>query len=312
MIAFKLALQMLLTMFLGFIAKRSKIVDNHTVKRFSRLLFQIGIPCIILNSMNIHFDPQQFKSALIVFAMGFGVLGIIFICGTIYRKLCHRHMLGAIAQFGMMFPNYAFIGTPIMQALFGATGLFYYAVFTTPVRILYYSVPSFILDQNSKDKFSAKELFAVFLSPQLIAVYAGLIIYLGRITLPDIVSNVLSNGSTFASTGGIMLCGMLIADCNPHDLFKNPTLFVLPLVKNVLLPVIVMLCVMFLPVDPYASKVCVMYAALPLAAMLPIFVMKYTDDPKIHETCSLYVAISTVLSVGTLPLVSWLIDTFIH
>lgn len=308
MVAFLLAVQMLITMALGIITKKTKLVDAHMTTKFSSLLVNVGIPCLIMNSLNVEFNLEEFKSSLIMLLLALLVLLILFLCGAVYKHFSKDKMLGAIGQFGMMFPNYTYIGIPVMDALFGSSGVFLFTIFATPVRVFFYSMPAFLLDRERTEKRGLKETLKVFISPPLVALYVGLIRYFFQIPLPDVVSTVLKNMTSFTSTGGMLVCGMLMSDVKIKELIHRPSVLILPVLCNLITPLAVLGVMTLLPVASLPLKVAVMYTSLPMAAMLPVWVMKYCNDPKIHETCSLYVMLSTVLSVGTLPLMAMLAE----
>ena len=308
MLALQLAIQMLLTMSLGFIAVKTKLASDNTSQSLSAILLNIGIPCIILNSLNVEFNAEQFRSGVIMIFISVAVILLLFIVGLIYRKLQRDPALGAVGHFGIMFTNYSYVGIPVMQSLYGAEGVFLYTMFTLPLRIAFYSMPPFILG-NKKEKRGAKYYLKAFYSPPLIAVYVGMLIYLCQIPVPETIGNVLSNVTTFSSVLGMMLCGMLIAGTNAREVLHKPNLLIVPILSNLVTPLMVLLIGSLISIDPLPIKVAVMYTALPMPAMLPIWVLRYYHgDIELGETCSLYTMISTVLAIGTLPLMSYLSD----
>ena len=136
-----------------------------------------------------------------------------------------------------------------------------------------------------------------------------MIIYLCKIPVPDTIGNVLSNVTTCSSVLGMMLCGMLIADTNAREVIHRPNLLIVPILCNLVTPMLVLLVGSLIPIDPLPIKVGVAYTALPMAAMLPVWVLRYNQgNIELGETCSLYVMISTVLAIGTLPLMSYISD----
>lgn len=308
MLAFFLAVKLLIMMALGVIAKKTKLVDNHTTVKLSSLILNIGIPCLIINSMNIKFDPEEFKSALVMIPLAVGVLLILFVVGLIYRRFVKDRMLGAACQFGIMFPNFTYIGVPVMETLYGASGLLLYTVFTAPVRIFFYSMPAFVLDVNHTGERGLKHTLKAFISPPLVALYIGLIIYLFQIPLPDFISDVLKSMTTFTSTAGMLVCGMLVADVDLKSILKRPTVLTFPLLANLVTPLIILAALMFLPVDPLAIKVAVTFTSLPVATFMPAWVAKYGGDHEVLETCSLHILLTTVLSAATLPLMVYLTE----
>ena len=216
MLALQLAIQMLLTMSLGFIARKAKLATDDTSASLSAILLNIGIPCIILDSLNVQFNAEQFRSGIVMLFVSVAVILLLFIVGLIYRKLQRDPVLGATGHFGIMFTNYTYVGVPVMQSLYGAEGLFLYTMFTLPLRIAFYSTPPFILSSGKKEKRGAKYYLKAFYSPPLVALYAGMIIYLCRIPVPETIGNVLSNACAHAAnriglTVDVNAAGFLVA-----------------------------------------------------------------------------------------------------
>ncbi|MGI5970244.1 MAG: AEC family transporter [Oscillospiraceae bacterium] len=307
MVTFSFAVQMVILIAAGVIAKKTKVVDEHSTYKLGSMLINVGIPCLIIDSLNVEFNRDELLSSIVMVPVALITLAVLLLVGIVYGLFCRDKRYGAVGKFAMMFPNFTYIGMPVMQSLFGTLGLFQYTIFTAPIRIFFYSSPAFIFDQSGEGQKqrNLRWYLKVFTSPPLVGLYVGLIVYLCRIDLPGPVDEVLSSANTMTSTLGMIVCGMLMSEVKLKKLTRRPDLIILPLIANLAAPLLVMLSLMFLPfLNHMQVKIAVMYAALPFAAMLPVWVMKYMDDPKLLEDCSLYVLLSTVFSVGTMPLMS--------
>lgn len=306
-----LTLQIFLTIVIGFVARKFKVVDGEFRGKLAPFLIDVGMPCLIIGTFaGMEFDAESFRSGLALMGIGLLVLALLFVMGLIFKWMCRSKEMGAVAQVAIMFPNYMFMGIPIASGLFGSEGLFYFMMFVTPIELLYYITIPFMLAQGGKKKFDRKALMKILLSPPIVSIFVALIIYVNRISLPGFVSNALSNMTALVSTMGVVLVGVSVADTNIKSLFKRWENILLPIFIDVLSPVIILFLLKLLfggTLPAICIAVAVLFAALPGGATTVSWSARYCGE-ETTNFAAVGIVTSTLLCVVTLPAVSMLID----
>ena len=104
-----------------------------------------------------------------VFAATVVAFAVLFVVGYIAKHLTRNRVEGKVAIYGMLTTNFTFFGMPLVEALFGNEGIFYYTILITLARVVYYGLPAYLLGDGTKG--SVRELLHQFLSPVMLAVF---------------------------------------------------------------------------------------------------------------------------------------------
>ena len=142
MIAVTLAIELLLMNLIGIFIRKSKITNNDFTDRLTAVVMKFCIPCLIFYSISnaTEFSMEALSNCLMVILLGAAALLISLGVGQVFYLLHHKSGHGRIVRYGLTFSNFSFMGIPVMAALFGETGTFYYAFFLIPIRIGYYAL----------------------------------------------------------------------------------------------------------------------------------------------------------------------------
>ena len=96
---------------------------------------------------------------------------------------------------------------------------------------------------------------------------------------------------------------MVVAEHDVRSLLKRKYLR-LPLIKTVAVPAVFFLCSRLLlaaGVEPVLCQILVIYSALPVASLLPVYSVKYDPDPANHLDAAGASILSVLLSAVTIP-----------
>lgn len=292
----------------GFAAVRTHIVSKDFSKQLSSLMLTICLPCLILRSFyNTALTSEaiaQFGSMLAATAV---TLAVLFVIGVLAKKLLRVKSESKIAVYAMLTSNFTFFGMPLVESLFGAEGLFYYTIFTTLARVVYYACPPYMLGDNASG--SVKDFLKQMFSPTIIAVCIGFVMYFLQIKPPEILDSAIQGLASTSTPFGMMLCGMTLADASLREVFRTPSLFLMSLARLVICPALVLLSCAALGFPPLIVKLAVVYAAMPFGALMPTFATKYCSDPHSAIYGSALVTLSTILCIVTVPLWIYIFNT---
>lgn len=309
MLAFSLAVQLICLIALGIFIQKRGLVDDHFDQSLSNFLLDISLPCVIFKSLNVAYSPSELMNCGILLLLAAGVFAAFAALGQVFYRLSGGNAFGRTLRFGTIFSNFTFVGFPVVETLYGAQGLFYFVIFLVPIRMIYYSSAKPLLAPPGVGlgKKTAPEHIKSWMTPPVVAVFVGLFFYLTQLQLPALVTGVIGSVGSVCSPMGMILCGISLGKYNIRALLKVRNLL-LPLVRNLLCPAVLLVIMLLLPVDPLIGKVVVIFAALPVASLLAAFTIQYDPAP---ESCLLSagsVLLSTLFSAATIPLWAILLE----
>ncbi|MBQ4121781.1 MAG: hypothetical protein IJD35_07195, partial [Clostridia bacterium] len=247
-------------------------------------------------------------------------MGLLFLFGVVFTFL----MLFATAflcrgvkddkkngmmRFAMIFPNNGFLGIPLATAVFLNTRpavVTFLVVLNIMNNLMLFSLG---ITMVSGDK-SAIRLKKLLLNPVLIAFVAGVILNIsglaGKVPAVGEYSNYFSSIVTALS---MVVLGIKLADVPFAKLFLNGSMYYVSFVRLIAFPAlsvaIMFLLRTFLPVSDEMILGTFIAFVMPTAGLASTFADQYGGDT---EGAVAYTLGSTILSVGVIPLLYWLVE----
>lgn len=304
-----------LIMAVGYICRRIGIIDDAASKRFSRLIVSLGQPMMIVGALIAKdFSLPLLKEGLFYTAIGF-IIHPIFALIAIpasrpFRALDERK----ISTFATIFTNCGFIGFPILEAVFPGKGAFYGAFFVIGFHLYIWTLGIVILSRGRDDiKLTPKKALVNY---GTIPCAIGLGLYLLKGILPESAMSASSLLPRFCNYLGdlcmpisVLITGSLLATQGIKRLLLNKRLYYFNFVKLICTPLLVCLLTKLVTLgmaDSYSIILfCTVIAALPSAATVTMLSELYDLDSGFAAQT---VGSSSVLSLGTLPLIYFLAD----
>lgn len=202
----------------------------------------------------------------------------------------------AIFRYGITYGNTAFMGIPLISALFPSEALVY-----TAVAIALYNVFAFsqgISMMGGQKQSSIKNLL---LSPNIIAIILGLFLFIFNIKLPTVPATVIQSFTNLTTPLSMLLIGCQMSRTNLFSTIKNRSLYFACIIKLIILPVIAALIMLPLNLPDILYCSLVVLAGTPTAGMTSILAERYGCNPPLAAQL---VSLSTLLCIITLPLCS--------
>ena len=305
---FSALLTIIATLFLlmacGFFARKKGIIDDVASKRLSTLIIKIGQPMMIISALTeAEFSYENLGDGFLY--IGIGIIfhavmgGLAFILCKGFKDLDERK----ITEFSLMFVNGGFIGFPILEALFGAKGLFLAAFFNISFHLFIWSWGVAILARKRSDiKLTVRKIFINLGSvPCLIGVLIYmLVIPFPSFVLPAFLSKFFLYLSNLCTPISVLITGALLATRSPKQIFGSGKIYYFSAMKLLVLPLIVCVICKLIGLPQDMTLFVTVEAALPAASSITMFSEIYGLN---SGYASQTVGTSSLLSVGTLPLV---------
>lgn len=303
MTAASLSVQLILMVAVGLFAWRTHIVSGDFDKQLTSLLMKIALPCMIVRSMSGAFSWEELKNCGRLAVAALILWAVTFALGQLAFRLLGRGASARIARFSMLYTNFTFVGIPVVEALYGDTGVFYFVVFLVPYRMIYYSSAEPLLSPPGLERRARTlpEKLKGWFSPPVVAVFVGLLLYITQWKLPAPVSGVINSLGSCASPLGMVLCGISLGKYDFRALLRPKYLWT-PLIRTLALPALTLGLCLLAGLEGELARVAVIFTALPTASLLAAFTIQYDPSRDSQFEAAATVLLSTLLSAFTIPL----------
>ena len=139
----------------GMVAVKTGVLKLENKQALSNLLVYIIVPAMVVNSYRMEFSAQILRNLLAAFGMS--VLSVLL--GTVITLLLTARKTGSrmpIFRFACIFSNAAYMGFPLISALFGSEGLLYASAYVTVFNILLWTLGYGLVSGGSSVKEVAR------------------------------------------------------------------------------------------------------------------------------------------------------------
>lgn len=292
-----------LLMAIGFAARKLNIIDEFATKRFSKLIICIGQPCMLMNAfVNYEYSKDSFLSGFSMLGLGFllhaFISAVSFFACRIYKfKELDEEKL---TEFAMIFGNCGFLGFPLMEALFGAEGLFLAAFFNISFQVFIWTWGLSIIARKRDDiKISVKKILINYGTVPC-AIGVGLYALSSVFPCPPVISTTLSSLASICTPISVLITGALLATRTGKQIIADPQTYYLSAFKLIIIPTLVCLISHLCGLDENNVIFLTIMAALPSASTVTMMAELYDLKP---GYASQAVGTSTLLSIATMPLI---------
>ena len=259
----------------GVVIGKIKMVNEEGKGMLSNLLIYFVVPFMIINSYMSGYNAEILKNMGRTFLMKNEVRGII--------------------RFATTFSNAAYMGFPLIQAMYGSEGVLYASVYVTVFNILLWTVGIVYVSESMSFKELLKKIVTC---PPIISVAVGLVIFLARIPVADVLKD------TFNVVGGMntplsmIITGITISQFPLLSILKDKRVYFTVILRMFIIPVICTLVMYLIHARGMVAVITIILEACPCAAITTLFAIKFGHDQKLAVGA---VTLSTLISIITLP-----------
>ena len=279
----------------GYIFGKTKVFSEIGAKNMTDFVLYIVCPCVVINAFQREYDPSEITNLAIT--AGLALLAHI-IPTVLAYLLIHdeNEKRERVLRFGAVFSNCGFMSLPLQQALLGADGVFYGAVFVAIFNLCVWSY-GLIMMSGDKSQLSPKKIIT---NPGIIGVCIGMVLFFTQFTLPTVVKEPVGYFAALNTPLPMVIIGYHLSNVNILKALKDAKMYMSIAIRLIIAPLVLMGIMYLLKVDNTILVACVIAEAAPMAAITTMFSAKYDKATGLSVDL---VSISTILSLITLPLV---------
>lgn len=280
---------------IGIAVQKSKLLPDNAQGMLTDLILYVILPCNIALSFQIDLNRELLQNLGTAFLVAWIVQGIAW---TLSRFLYNRfpEPTKKVLQYATVCSNGGFMGNPIAESVFGATGLMYASIFLIPQRIVMWSAGITLFTEAPNKRTLVKK---VLTHPCIIAVFVGLFLMIFRPALPEFVQKTASSLGSCTTPLSMLMVGMILADVKDIKSMFSWAIIRYTLIRLIILPGIIFIGCRICGINQMVTGVGVLMTAMPAACMTTILANKYHGDSLFASKC---VVFSTAMTLITLPM----------
>lgn len=278
---------------IGVLLYKVNIISDKGAKQLSDIVLKLVCPVLIFMAYQTDYKPELLP--------GLGVAMFLSCLTHIIFIIMSKILIGKKAQdlsvesFSVVYSNCAFMGIPLVGALFGSDGVLYLTAYITFFNIFVWTHGIIIMQGTGG--FSA--IKKAFLSPAVIAVFLGIICFLLQLKLPKIVSGAFSHIANMNTPLAMLVAGATVARTNLLKAIKNPRVIYVSVLRLIVLPILLIVIYRFFASGEVFITLSIA-AACPVAVTGTLFAVSFGKN---SGYASEIFALSTIASAVTLPVI---------
>ena len=303
-------LSLFLCIAIGFILRAANILPKDAGKVMAKLITWVFYPALSFTTMASYCTVDKLGqniTYILLCCCGVALaLGISIPLGRLLAK--RKPSEKGVYQYSLAFANSAYMGDPLVLALFGDLVLSYYKLYCLPISLTIYTWGiSVLVPQNGKKGGVLKKL----LNPPMVAMLVGIVVGLSGLGayMPTFLSSTMNSLKSCMGPVAMLLVGFTVA-CYPlGEMLKQKPVYVATFMRLCVMPAIIISAVFGLKtlanlvfdlnIDNTVLFLSFFAVATPAGLNSVVFPESFGGDPKPGASMAL---ISHVLGVLTMPL----------
>ena len=297
-------------MLIGFYIRRKEYISDETCRHLSWMVVNIANPALVVSgSLNSEetLRGQAFLETIVLVAAVYALLFLVSILLPYICRVPGRNV--GVYRVMMIFSNIGFMGFPLINAVYGSDALLRASLFLIPYNLLIYTYGIAALKPKEEQAPSGEStrkfrgIMKKVLNIGVLGCIVAMVISFTGWKAPDFVRTTVTNLSNLTAPLSMLVIGASMVQINLKELFTDARLLVFSALKLLVVPLIGLFLLKPFVADPTMLGVCLVMLSTPVGSMTAMMAQQYGGD---YEMASKGVALTTILSVATIPLVSML------
>ena len=292
----------LILIVIGYFTVKKGMFTKESLGSITSFLLYIVTPCLIVSSF-LSAEPGKLDGWTMLLAVVLPALSIVISIAVSYLFF-RREPLGRrrVLRFSTVFCNVGFMGIPLVEGIVGSEGVLYGSFFIAVFNIFCWTY-GYVMMGGGKVR-----LKALLLNPGIIGIAIGLPLYLLNVPVPALIERPVELLSALNTPLAMIVVGGYIAQVKLRAFVSDLAVYKMAVLRLVVAPLLYLALVWLLRPDETLLMSTVIQAATPVAANCVLFAVQYGSDA---ELASKSVAVSTALSVVTIPLLTVLVQALL-
>ena len=281
---------------LGLVLTKLHLLDEKGSAVLSTLVVHVFNPALIISSVcegGLQTQGDTVIEAIICGVFLYALLILIAIVVYMRSKALEEEV--SICKMIVIFSNTAFVGYPILRALYGDFAVFVFSLMHLPFNILIFTYGRSLLQKGNHQKMTVKDIFSIGTVSSIVA----LILYFGNISVPVRVADFFGILGDACGPLSMIVIGVSLAHASWKNVLKSKNINMVVFLRLIVLPILIAWITLPLPITTFNRELLVISGALPAGSMIVVLAKEYKANDGL---ASAGVFLTTLLSVVTIPL----------
>ncbi|MCC8139902.1 MAG: AEC family transporter [Lachnospiraceae bacterium] len=282
----------------GYILNKIGIMDSDFNKKLSHLVLNVTLPAMVLGSV-LTSTVKHSLSELGVLVLGTALLYIVQLLAafTVPSLIPAGKSERSVYRFVAMFGNTAFIGYPIIEAIWGIDAFFYAMLGNLPFNLFAFTLGVGLIAGGSK----VEKNWKMFLNSGVISSLLAAVFALTDIAIPSFVGEVCELVGQITTPSALLIIGVFLADLPLKEVLGGVKIWIMAAVRLLAVPFVLLLILPHLISDPTIIGVVVVLGGMPCATNGLMFCLEYDGESKIMGQA---IFLTTLLAILTIPFIT--------
>lgn len=287
-------LTLFLLMAVGFVLGKLGILVKDTLARMSKVLLCVVSPAIMIDTFLAEERTAATVRGLLIAG---GVLAVTYVLNMVLAQLLFRRSEDrGVLRFAVIYGNTGFMGIPLIQSVLGSAGMM-----PTVISLAVFSITTWTHGNvliGGRKQLSVKK---ALINPGVIGFLIALVLFALQVKLPVPAARTVSYIGSLNTPLAMVVIGAQMASVDFRELLRDGRGWLVSALKLVAVPMVTMLVMLPLKLDPVVFMAIAILAACPVAGATSLFCQINGKDP---APAARAVTLSTVLCIVTLPVMA--------
>ena len=287
----------------GLVLGKTKIINDRVSLGMSELVLYVVSPAMTIVSFQRPREAEGLRNFCLTLAVSLAIhLVSIALAHLIIREPDEQKR--RIYRFSVVLSNCGFLGYPLEEAILGPIGIFYGSAYVVVFNLVAWTY-GLRLISGARERLPLRKLC---LNPGILGVVIAMILYLGNISLPNLLLTPLTYLASLNTPLPMLVVGYQLSRVDFRKLLGSGSFWLAAAVRLLVVPAAALGLCLALGVDRNVLILAVIASSTPAAAMLSMMADKHSSEKALP---SAVVATETVLSVLTMPVLVGLALTLV-
>ena len=294
----------------GFLTVKLKALKAEHGRALSVLLLYVFVPCSVLGAFQVENTPEVRSNLLLAFIAAFAAQTVLMLLGRAAKKTI---LPDVTERMSTVYSNAGNIIIPLIEAALGAQYVIYTVAFISVQLLFLWTHCRSCMEDNGQNTAGMKEKLLtavkkVLLTPAVIAIIAGLLLFVTGFTLPGFIKDGVGMLGGLIGPVSMIIIGMLLGGMDLKKLFSYKRVWLVACIRLLVFPAFTLLLfALFGRLLPETESRKVLYivflaTASPAASTVTNMSQLYGRDADYAGVIGI---VTTVLCIATMPLLSF-------
>ncbi|MBQ9767140.1 MAG: AEC family transporter [Lachnospiraceae bacterium] len=289
---------MFLLLATGMILYKIGMITDEGNRQMAGVVLYVVAPLLILDTFSMEYDAELTKNMLLGFLLSAVSIVLAIIISNVLRIKGKKESFPT-ERFTVIFTNCGFMGIPLAEAVFGDIGVIYCTTYITMFNLFIWTYGMALMKGKSAEKKTFAERLKPFLTPTMVCIALGLLVYFLRIPMPAQLKSAIGYISSMNTPLAMLVSGIYIAQGDLFGALKKGRVYAVSAVKCLLVPLLMVFVLAFLPFDEELKTTILILSACPSGANGMLFANRFGGDAK---TASNVFTVTTIACIACIPL----------